>query len=186
MDSFILRNLIIFCWYRGFCHRTESDLLLFLFLSTLIPSCSVERCSKVPRIRLFQVSLFFSFEFWLCSVIDSFILRNLIIFCWYRGFCHRTESDLLLFLSLYGKLGSASPPMDLTIPPYFYRPSVTYQISNNLPDILTKLISIYSISQANAKQTNILKCKKYCQQLDSKHQPSAYKAGEVTITSRSG
>ena len=22
----------IFCWYRGFCHRTGSDLLLFLFL----------------------------------------------------------------------------------------------------------------------------------------------------------
>ena len=21
----------IFCWYRGFCHRSESDLLLFLF-----------------------------------------------------------------------------------------------------------------------------------------------------------
>ena len=21
----------IFCWYRGFCHRTGSDLLLFLF-----------------------------------------------------------------------------------------------------------------------------------------------------------
>ena len=24
----------IFCWYRGFCHRTESDLLLFLFSKT--------------------------------------------------------------------------------------------------------------------------------------------------------
>ena len=23
----------IFCWYRGFCHRTGSDLLLFLFIS---------------------------------------------------------------------------------------------------------------------------------------------------------
>ena len=22
----------IFCWYRGFCHRTGSDLLLFLFI----------------------------------------------------------------------------------------------------------------------------------------------------------
>ena len=22
------------------------------------------------------------------------------IFCWYRGFCHRTGSDLLLFLSM--------------------------------------------------------------------------------------
>ena len=24
----------IFCWYRGVCHRTGSDLLLFLFMST--------------------------------------------------------------------------------------------------------------------------------------------------------
>ena len=53
----------IFCWYRGFCHRTGSDLLLFLFISTLIPSCSMERCNKVPRVRVFQVSLFISFEF---------------------------------------------------------------------------------------------------------------------------
>ena len=29
----------IFCWYRVFCHRTESDLLLFLF-------CSVNYTSK--------------------------------------------------------------------------------------------------------------------------------------------
>ena len=26
------------------------------------------------------------------------------IFCWYRGFCHRTGSDLLLFLSMYNFL----------------------------------------------------------------------------------
>ena len=66
-----------FCWYRGFCHRTWSDLLLFVFISTLIPGCSVERCNKVPRVRVFKVSLFISFEFWLSCVIDSFILRNL-------------------------------------------------------------------------------------------------------------
>ena len=66
-----------FCWYRGFCHRTGSDLLLFVLKSTLIPGCSVERCNKVPRVRVFKVSLFISFEFWLSCVIDSFILRNL-------------------------------------------------------------------------------------------------------------
>ena len=48
---------------RGFCHRTGSDFILFLFISTLIPSCSVERCNKVPRVQVFQVSLFISFEF---------------------------------------------------------------------------------------------------------------------------
>ena len=26
------------------------------------------------------------------------------IFCWYRGFCHRTGSDLLLFLVTYSEL----------------------------------------------------------------------------------
>ena len=25
----------IFCWYRGFCHRTGSDLLLFLFVDAI-------------------------------------------------------------------------------------------------------------------------------------------------------
>ena len=25
-------GLLFFCWYRGFCHRTGSDLLLFLFI----------------------------------------------------------------------------------------------------------------------------------------------------------
>ena len=104
---------VCFCWYRGFCHRTGSDLLLFLFISTLIPSCSVERCNKVPRVRVFQVSLFISFEFWLCCVMDSFILRNLMltsfrIFCWYRGFCHRTGSDLLLFLFISTLIPSCS------------------------------------------------------------------------------
>ena len=66
-----------FCWCRGFFHRTGSDLLLFVFISTLIPGCSVERCNKVPRVRVFKVPLFISFEFWLSCVIDSFILLNL-------------------------------------------------------------------------------------------------------------
>ena len=35
----------IFCWYRGFCHRTGSDLLLFLLLSSGvdIKTASVEQ-----------------------------------------------------------------------------------------------------------------------------------------------
>ena len=28
---FPVAKKMIFCWYRGFCHRTESDFLLFLF-----------------------------------------------------------------------------------------------------------------------------------------------------------
>ena len=47
----------IFCVCMGICHRTESDLFLFVLLSTLILSCSVERCNKVPRVRVFQVLL---------------------------------------------------------------------------------------------------------------------------------
>ena len=47
------------------------------WLDRFIPGCSVERCNKAPRVRVFQVSLFISFEFWLSCVINSFILRNL-------------------------------------------------------------------------------------------------------------
>ena len=51
-----------FWWCMGFCHRTESDLFLFLLISTLIPDCSVERCNKVPRrVWVLKVSLFISF-----------------------------------------------------------------------------------------------------------------------------
>ena len=34
----------IFSWYRDFCHRTESDLLLFLFtnISQFEPKCSIQ------------------------------------------------------------------------------------------------------------------------------------------------
>ena len=42
----------IFCWYREFCHRTESDLLLFLFVQRTLcfldifmgfSSCSLDK-----------------------------------------------------------------------------------------------------------------------------------------------
>ena len=32
----------IFCWYRGFRHRSESDLLLFLFIETETESGDVK------------------------------------------------------------------------------------------------------------------------------------------------
>ena len=67
-----------FCWCRGFCHRTESDIFLFLLISTLIPGCSVERCHKVPRVRVFKVSLFISLAFWLNWVINSFLLWHIL------------------------------------------------------------------------------------------------------------
>ena len=47
----------IFLWMYGVCHRTESDVFFFVLLSTLIPSCSVERCNKVSPVRVFKVSL---------------------------------------------------------------------------------------------------------------------------------
>ena len=39
----------IFCWYRGFCHRTGSDLLLFLFAIGLM----IDMASK----KIFQAVL---------------------------------------------------------------------------------------------------------------------------------
>ena len=100
-----------FCLCMGFCHRTESDLFLFLLISTLIPGCSVERCNKVPRVRVFKVSLFISIEFWLSCVIDSFILRNLFPTCtgtsiwlqiyWIANIDHLEFYSLLLDCLLY-------------------------------------------------------------------------------------
>ena len=42
----------IFCWYRGFCHRSESDLLLFLFALF----CS-EKNSKINAEGIFYYRL---------------------------------------------------------------------------------------------------------------------------------
>ena len=44
------------------------------YLHGWIPSCSMEHCNKVPRFRVFQVSLFTSFDVWLGCVLDSFTL----------------------------------------------------------------------------------------------------------------
>ena len=46
----------IFCWYRGFCHRTGSDLLLFLFI--LLVCIAVRTCahSTIFRILVFLYS----------------------------------------------------------------------------------------------------------------------------------
>ena len=103
----IFASLLLDCsvGVRVFCHRIESDLFLFLLLSTLIPSCSVERCNKVPRAPGVSSVIITSFEFWLCFVLDSFTLRNLCLtsfglFCGCRGFCHRIESVRSLPFSL--------------------------------------------------------------------------------------
>ena len=51
-----------------------------LFVTLLIPSYSVGRCNKDPRVQLvFQVSLFISSQFWLGCVMDSFMLIIFII-----------------------------------------------------------------------------------------------------------
>ena len=45
--------------------------------STLIPSCSVERCNKVPRVRCFKCHYYLIRV--LGCVLDSFTLRNLCL-----------------------------------------------------------------------------------------------------------
>ena len=44
----------------------------------------------------------------------------------------RRYSEIWWVCKIYGRLGSASPSIDFTNPAYFYRPSVTDQISNNI------------------------------------------------------
>ena len=38
----------IFCWYRGFCHRTGSDLLLFLLMSHYSKCMVIKGKREVP------------------------------------------------------------------------------------------------------------------------------------------
>ena len=52
----------IFCWYRGFCHRTGSDLLLFLFRNPTsevqyseILSGGIDFLSLIQRIHLVYI-----------------------------------------------------------------------------------------------------------------------------------
>ena len=41
----------IFCWYRGFCHRTWSDLLLFLSLSRSFVETTIKANKIGPHNR---------------------------------------------------------------------------------------------------------------------------------------
>ena len=48
-----------FCWYRGFCHRTGSDLLLFVSISLLLDKLVPKGiCSQVLRSTVVDFSLF--------------------------------------------------------------------------------------------------------------------------------
>ena len=51
----------IFCWYRGFCHRTGSDLLLFLFqyLLKLVFTMPIQIVSKLYLVDLIFILLIF-------------------------------------------------------------------------------------------------------------------------------
>ena len=85
------------CWYRGFCHRTVSDLFLFLldflhrpclkfyFWHVISQLDTFLNEQDITRLQLFMLAIF-------C------VVNGLLNFCWYRGFRHRTESDLALFL----------------------------------------------------------------------------------------
>ena len=76
----------IFCWLKGFCHRTGS---VSCFFFSCICSCFFFCCCFFFGGVLYVVTLLFGF------------------FCGCRGFCHRTESDLLLFLLLLILVSSA-------------------------------------------------------------------------------
>ena len=79
-----------FCWCRGFCHRTESDLFLFLLFSGRIPehiltSVSlyfVHRCRKMTGRR----QVFFD-KLALNKVGECRCLKALIDFADFRIFC---------------------------------------------------------------------------------------------------
>ena len=97
----------LFCGCRGFCHRTESDLFLFLFSD----GCWTQTGDAHPdtlnfsRIHECFHSHFLNRTFlWRCL---CFILP-FWHFCWCRGYCYRTESDLFLFVMNYNTCVSMS------------------------------------------------------------------------------
>ena len=133
-----------FCWCRGFCHRTESDLFLFLLLTMLIVYWFLWPLRLVWQLvcclyKEVYSHIFKCVSFWLhgccgeweggpvnqvnhtswvavvtptdrpksvrnCCLIELFCGVVCVVtlpfwhFCWCRGFCHRTGSDLLLFV----------------------------------------------------------------------------------------
>ena len=98
----------IICWCKGFCHRTELDLSLFLLNGT----CTVLFgdifvlslygivcwCKGFCHKTELDLSLFLLNDTCTFLLGDIFVLSLYGIACWCKGFCHRTESDLSIFL----------------------------------------------------------------------------------------
>ena len=92
-----------FCWCRGFCHRTESDLFPFLvipFFPLLSRAFEYIYKTKVlcceitwPKVHICRIHICKS-KLWRFCVVTLLFW----IFVRYGGFCHLTESDLFLFL----------------------------------------------------------------------------------------
>ena len=47
-----------FCWWSGFCHRTESDLFLFVFNVPIIEPTRVALLTVIPRNRTISVAFY--------------------------------------------------------------------------------------------------------------------------------
>ena len=72
-----------FCWCRGFCHRTESDLFLFLFLSLISHGWVVTFQDSHRRVFTFRSWLDLLdvvLAFWISIKKISKLLQN----CWHR------------------------------------------------------------------------------------------------------
>ena len=89
-----------FCWYRGFCHRTGSDLLLFLFIFL---NFEVKQCANILKVRQYRIcngkeaKLFFHF-FKIAytphkSTIRHIALLHLSNFLFKIHCFHRDEND---------------------------------------------------------------------------------------------
>ena len=81
----------IFFWYMDFCHRVIS-LRLFLI-----------KYSRAYEVTFGLFSIF-NFRAGICSLfcgVVCVVTLSFWHFCWCWGFCHRTGSDLLLFVMIY-------------------------------------------------------------------------------------
>ena len=75
-----------FCWYRGFCHRTGSDLLLFVFTSYL-SSLSAMR-SAAGRIQM-SLNVFLIYIYYLCCLCIDFYDLSAWCGCWFVVYIRR-------------------------------------------------------------------------------------------------
>ena len=84
LSNFFVSSLCIFDFWWSFCLcgvfviRLRQISSLFSLYLHLFPAAVWSVCNKVPRVRVFKVSLFTSSEFWRSCVRDSLILRSLI------------------------------------------------------------------------------------------------------------